>query len=316
MTDLIRDVSEQHFAGLIEALDSILDGDRAAEELIVIGQRSVPYLEQYLLGGLPRSLPLPRRRAVRALGELGAWSVLLRYFRQYRRPEDAAVLFAEDSVRSSAAQELMRWKSDDVYQALLEACRQRATSGLVLALGEFRQRESVPLFFAVLEDDLCREEAKAALRKIPDAARQYAILSVRGKVRAGLYELSALSRRRATLQLLHEFGLTAEEWSDLRYFLQDPDTEVVIATAQIGFQVAPVHDYPDIAKALFRISSHLNWAQEDDVCRFLDDHGDIARELGRALVRERKSRGEHPNWLKSDWRVLKHILKSELENGN
>ena len=312
MTDVAQEVSEQRIVGLIEALDSILDGDRAAEELIAIGQRSVPYLEEYLLEGLPRSLPLPRRRAVRALGELGAWSVLIAYFRQYRHPEDAAVLFAEDGVRSSAAQELIRWKSDEVYRTLLEACRQRATSGLVLALGEFRQRESVPLLFAVLEDDLCREEAKAALRKVPESARQYATLSVRGSVGPGFHELSARSRRRATLQLLYEFGVRGDEWSDLRTFLQDLDTDVVVVTAEIGFQVAPVHDYPDIAKALFRISSHLNWAQEDDVCRLLDDHWEISRELGQTIVRERKSRGEHPNWLRSDWRILKHMLKSEL----
>jgi hypothetical protein len=315
MTDTAHEVSEQPIEGLIEALDSIADGDRATEALIVIGQRSVPFLEQYLLDGRPRSLALPRCRAVRALGELGAWSVLIAYFRQYERPQDAAVLFAEDSVRSAAAQELMRWKSDEVYRTLLEASRQRATNGLILALGEFRQPESVPLFFTVMKDDLCREEAKAALRKVPDIAQQYAILTVRGTIRPGLYELSALSRRRATLQLLHEFGVTADEWCDLRGFLQDRDTDVVIAAAQIGFRVAPIEDYPDIAKALFRVSSHLNWAQEDDVCRLLEDHRDIARELSHALVREREFRGEHPNWLRSDWRILKHILKGELDNG-
>ncbi len=316
MTALIQEVPEQRITSLIEALDSILDGDQAAEELIVIGQRSVPYLEQYLLEGLPKSLPLPRRRAVRALGELGAWSVLIAYFRQYRRPEDATILFAEDSVRSFAAQELMRWKSDEVYHTLLEACRQRATSGLVLALGDFCRRESVPLFFMVLEDDLCREEAKAALRKVPESARQFAILSVRGTVASGFHGLSARSRRRATLQLLHELGVRADEWSDLREFLQDLDTDVAVAAAEIGFQVAPVHDYPDIAKALFRISSHLNWAQEDEVCRLLDDHGEIARELAQMIVRERTSTGEHPNWLRSDWRILKHVLKGELADGH
>ncbi len=314
--DRVQEVSEQRIAGLIAALDSIVDGDRAAEELIVIGQRSVPYLEQYLLDGQPRSLPLPRRRAVRALGELGAWSVLIKYLRQYRRPEDAAVFFAEDGVRSSAAQELMRWNSDDVYRTLLEACRQRATNGLILALGEFHRPECVPLFFSLLEDDLCREEAKAALRKLPDIARQYAILSVRGTVRPGLYERSAMSRRRATLQLLCEFGVTADEWSNLREFLEDPDADVVIAVAQIGFQTAPDQDHPDIAGALFRISSHLNWAQEDDVCRLLDDHPDIALALGHAQLRERESRSEHPNWLRPDWRILKHILKGELDSGH
>lgn len=314
MTDSAQELSGQRIAGLVEALDLIVDGDRATEALIAIGQGSVPFLEQYLLDGRPRSLPLPRCRAVRALGELGAWSILIAYFRQYRRPEDAAVLFAEDSVRSVAAQQLMRWKSDEIYRTLLDASRQRVTSGLILALGEFRRPESVPSLFAAMEDDLCREEAKEALRKVPDVARQYAILSVRGAVTPGLYELSALSRRRATLQLLREFGVTPEEWHDLREFLHDPDADVVIAAAQIGFQMAPIQDHRGIAKALFRVSPHLNWAQEDDVGRLLDDHRDIARELARGLVRERQIRGEHPNWLSPAWRILKQILKGEQED--
>jgi hypothetical protein len=315
MTDSEPEALEQRIAALVESLDSIIDGDRTAEALIVIGQRSVPFLERYLLYGQPRSLPLPRCRAVRALGELGAWSVLIAYFRQYQRPEDATTLFAEDSVRSAAARELMRWKSDDVYRTLLDASRQRMTNGLILALGEFLRPESVPLLFTAMEDDLCREEAKAALRKVPDIAQQYALLSVRGTVRSELYELSGLSRRRATLRLLDEFGVAAEEWRDLRDFLQDADTDVVIATAQIGFRVAPTQDYRDIAKALFRVSSHLNWAQEDDMCRLLNDHREIARELAHDLVRERKLRGEQPNWIVPAWRVLKHILKGELAAG-
>lgn len=88
------------------------------------------------------------------------------------------MLFAEDAVRSAAARELARQKSDRVYDVLLQAARERATSGLILALGEFRRHESVPLLFSVLEDDLCRDEAKEALREVSEVARQYASISM------------------------------------------------------------------------------------------------------------------------------------------
>jgi hypothetical protein len=62
---------------------------------------------------------------VRVLGELGADSVLLAYFERYRRPEDAAVLFAEDAVRSAAARALVCCKSETVFGAVLCFSRQR-----------------------------------------------------------------------------------------------------------------------------------------------------------------------------------------------
>jgi hypothetical protein len=315
MTNAITEISEEEIERLIEQLDSLLDGDGATEILITMGRRAVPYLERFLLEGRARTIALPRTRAVRALGELGAWSALIAYFKQYERPDDAAVLFAEDAVRSAAARELGRWKSDEVYKVLLDAARERATSGLILALGEFRKPESVPLLFAALDDDLCREEAKVALRRAPEIARQYAILWLRGAITTESYEVSALRRRRATLQLLSEFGTTAEEWADLRVYLQDRDVDVVIAAATIGFRAGPQDDYEQIIEALFRISMHLNWAQEDDVTRLLDHHRELAREVARRIVGGRQGRGEHVNWLVPLWRILKHVLGTEMDSG-
>lgn len=304
-----------HIEHLVSALDSLLDGDSAAEKLIATGQVAVPYLERFLMEGKARTVAMPRCRAVRVLGELGSWSALISYFRRYQRPEDAVVLFAEDAVRSAAARELARWKSDEVYKVLLDAAQERATSGLILALGEFRKPESVPLLFTVLDDDLCREEAKVALRKEPEVAREYAILSLRGATNTEVHGVSALRRRRATLQLLSEFGMTAEEWADLRVFLQDRDADVVIAAATIGFRAGPEDDYAQIIEALFRISVRLNWAQEDNVTRLLDYHHELAREVARRIVEERRGRREQVNWLVPLWRILKHVLGREMDPG-
>jgi len=301
---------------LIAALDSLVDGDLAVPMLIACGERAVPYLEHFLLAGLPRTIALPRCRAVHALGELGAYSILISYFREYEPPGDAAVLFAEDAVRSAVARELLRWKSDEVFHVLLDAAKQRATSGITLALGEFHRSESVPLLFELLEDDLCREEAKDGLRKVREDAHQYAILSIRGTTALQLSGPSSLRRRRATLQLLDEFGVSSAEWQDLRPFLFEHNADVVIATANIGSRIACEGDQEQIVEALFRISSHLNWAQEDQVSTLLDAHHEIAFKIAKAIAEGRRANGERPNWLAPAWRILRHVLGRELERGH
>ncbi len=131
MTDLLRARSGKQLDQLIGALDSLKDGDFAVEMLIAYGQSAVPPLANSLLKGTPRTVSLPRCRAVRALGELGAYSTLISYFKKYVRPQDLQVLFAEDAVRSAAARELVRSQSSEVFLVLLDAAWQRATAGLV-----------------------------------------------------------------------------------------------------------------------------------------------------------------------------------------
>lgn len=312
MSATLPGVADAQIRKLIEALDSILDGELAVTKLVACGNRAVPHLEQFLLNGKPRSVALPRCRAAHALGELAAYSALITYFLLYKPPSDAVVLFAEDAVRSTAAEELLRWKSEEVFEVLLHASKQRATSGVIMALGEFRKPESVPLLFHALEDDVCRDQAKQALRKIQDAAQQYAILSFRNLTETQLYGSFALRRRRAVLQLLCEFGVSVEEWKDLRYFLAEQDTEVVIATASIGSRLASDGDQREIIHALFRVSRHLNWAQEDEVARLLDKHRELARQIGGTIAEDRLTHGEKPNWLIPFWRVLRHVLGPEL----
>lgn len=306
--------AETEMERLIAGLDSLIEGERAAAMLVALGERAIPHLSRFLLEGPARTISLPRCRAAHALGELGACSTLLSYFREFRPPADAAVLFAEDAARSAVAEELLRWRSDEVYSVLLDAAKQRATSGLVRAVGEFRRSESVPLLFTKLEDDLCREGAKDALRKMPEAAHQYAVLLLRGLTDIPPRGPSALRRLRATLQLLAEFGGAAGEWPDVKEFLYEDDADVVIAASRIGFAIGPEGDQASIIRALFRVSEHLNFAEEDEIAALLDAHREIALSIAHAIVAERKARGERPEWLNPSWRILGHILGGKLEN--
>lgn len=314
MRSVQASLSGTSFREIIAALDSLVDCDRAAESLIAYGRQAIPHLEHFLLDRPPRSVSLPRCCAARALGTLGAYSALLAYFQQYTRPEDAAVLFAEDAVRSAAARELSRSKSDETFHVLLDATKQRATSGLVQALAEYRRPESIPLFFALLEDDFCREDAKAALKQVPAAAQPYAVLLLRGQVEIPIDGPAALRRRRATLQLLTEFGVGASDWTELRSFLQDEDLDCVIAAAQIGLASAPDCERAAIAMALIEASTKMHWAQETECVELLDLNPSVARTAAMEIAANRRISGEGPSWLSPFWRILHHILGNELQH--
>ncbi len=312
VTNSLTDMSDQQIGRLIGALDSLKDGDLAVDMLIACGERAIPALALFLHKGSPRSISLPRCRAARALGALGACSVLLTYFREYERPPDAAVLFAEDAVRSAAAHELAHWKSDEVFQVLFDAARQRATGELVVVLGEFRRPQTIPLLYELLEDDLCRGHAMESLQGMPDAARQYAILSIRGSVDLKLDGPTAIVRRRAVLRLLAQIGIAADDWEGLRSILWEDDPGTVISAAQVGLKVAPELEYPQIMIALLRVADKLNWVQETDALQLLDAHPRVAREAARQVAKLRAQSGEHPNWISPFWRILQHVLGEEL----
>lgn len=298
---------DQSIEEAISELDSLIGGESAVERMVAFGQQAIPHLEQFLLACPPRTIPIPRSRAVHALGELGAYSVLLKYFERYERPSDAAVLFAEDAVRSAAAKELARVRSEEVYHVLLDATQQRATSGLVQALGEFRRHESVPLLFELLEDDLCRSDALIELRKVPEAAQPYAVLLLRGCTDTPIQGSIASRRRRCTLQLLSEFGISGSDWPEVREFLHDEDRDCVIATARIGCSCASASEEVTIVEALMEASIKMNGAQEMDVVELLDKHQLIAHMVAASELKRRRCEGQKPNWLSPFWRILHHF---------
>ncbi len=313
MTMPSSQMSEQQIEDLIESLGSLKDGDHAIDMLVACGKKGIPPLSKFLLNGPPRTISHPRVRAARALGELGACSTLIAYFKQYVRPPDAAVLFAEDAVRSAVARELARYPSTEVFRVLLDAAWDRATGGLVLALGEFHRPEAVPLLFKVLEDDLCRGDAMESLRKLPEAVRQFGVLSARGLTNAILDGPGAICRRRATVQLLSEVGVSPQDWPDLRKYLYVDDPATVVAVAKIGFAVTDETDWPGILRALFMIADRGNSLQEEEIEELIDSHPNASKQLAAAIAAQRQSAGEQPHWLSPFWRLLNHALGGALE---
>jgi hypothetical protein len=312
MTKTFHGPSDEAIERLIGALDSLVDGEGAMDQLIAIGPRAAPFLERFLVKSPPRSLSLPRCRAVRALGALYAFSSLIKYLRDYVPPSDSVVLFAEDAVRSAAGRELMQYENPGTFQVLRAAVQQRATSGLVNALAQYRWPESVPVLFQILEDDFCREDAKAGLRLVPEAAKPYAILLLRGATPLAIDGPAALHRLRATLELLTEFGIQMNEWPELRRFLEHEDRDCVLSAATLGLSFAPVKERPAIVRAVIDASKNMNWAQETLVTDLLDKWPQVARGVAREIYIQHKGQGEKPNWSSPFWRILHHLLGNEL----
>lgn len=304
----ISQMDHSQIGRLVSALESITDGELAVDLLVACGERAIAPLEALLLRGAARTIALPRCRAARALGRLGAYRTLLAYFERRNLPSDPLVLFAEDAVRSTVARELLRWKSAEVFQALFRAATQRATPGMIESLGEFRSSEALSLLFKTLEDDLCRNAALDALRKTPEQTRHYAILSLRGKTGVSLMGSTASRRRRATAELLHTFGISREEWQEVGdSLLEDEDAGIVVDAAAVGFRVALAEEFPRIIQALFRVANHLNCLQEDEVIHLLQKHIAIADCVAKQIVSNLSAQGEHANWLSPTWRILWHL---------
>jgi hypothetical protein len=301
-------IDDSQVRRLVCALDSLAEGDLAVDLLVACGERAIAPLEELLLLGAARTIALPRCRAARALGALGAYKTLLAYFEKCNLPSDPVVLFSEDAVRSTVARELLRWQSQEVFQTLLRAAAQRVTIGMIEALDEFQSVETVPLLFKTLEDDLCRNAAMDALCKTPKQTVDYAVLSLRGKTEASLIGPAASRRRRATAALLRTLGVSREEWQEMRgALLEDEDAETVVNTVAAGFRVAPPEDFPRMIQALFRVADKLNWLQEDEVIHLLEEHRAEAGHAAMQIVNNLNTPEQHRNWLSPTWRILWHL---------
>jgi len=315
MNPVTPNSSDGSIERLIRSLKSLQEGERAQNMLIAEGQSAVPYLRDFLLNTAPQMIAEPRQRAVRALGELKAYPTLIAYFREVKPPADAQVLFAEDSVRSVVAGELLRWRSEETFDVLLDAAEHRATEGLLVALGEFCRPESVPLLFRSLEDDLCRDAAMAALRKLPEQAQRYAIRSLKDLTNVQIRGGNARWRCRATMKLLQEFGVSVDDWRKIHAFLFEEDAGIVLSAAQIGLSVATRSEHPAIIQALIRVSDRFNCLQEQDATSLLLANRPIAHRIASSIRQERLRHGEEPRWYMPSWRLLQHVLDGNTEGG-
>lgn len=299
---------------LVCQLDSITDGDTAMAALIRRGPSAIPALENFLIAGKPRSIALPRCRAARALGALGARNALLAYFVGYTIPADAVVAFAEDAVRSAVAEELLRWRTEEVYAGLVAATRQRSTPGLVRAVGQFRDARSLELLFLALEDDICRSEAELALRLLPKDATHFALETLKGHTPVPVEGARSHRRLRAILALLSEADVPSYEWSTIEPYLNDYEPSVVLSAVTIGCRHGPPEHLKSLFSIVFHLADKFSWYEESIAMELCESYKSIAALAARDAVAERLAKGQSARWTSPAWRILDHALGGSLSH--
>jgi len=198
-----REWSAEEIQSFVRDLESLQGGQSAAAALVGCGKKAIGPLRNFLLDGKPSGIFQPRQLAVETLAELGAKDVLIEYVLQSRKIDDPVIRFGEDAVLSTAARELGRWRTDDVYDALMKISKERLLPGIVESLGIFARKDSVPYFLWALGDGICRQAAQEVLRKVGEPGRPFLLEAARSPNPSSEEEIpSSLQRRRSVLRIL------------------------------------------------------------------------------------------------------------------
>jgi len=311
-----REFADQEIESFVRDLESLRGGSLSAAALIGCGPRAIPALRSFLLHGRPRGIYQPRQLAVETLGELGAKDVLIEYLSNPTVIADPVVRHAEDAVRSTAARELARWQTDDVFECLMRLALDRLLPGIVDALGTFRRAAAVPYFLWALGDGVCRSNAEEAIRALGVAARPFLMQSAISRNPSAEDEIpSSLQRRRWALRILADLKLREEDWTMLQDLLDEDDPEIVIATSRIGLEVAPVPDRWRAVHRLIEMLPRANWFLQSEVRTALVEHFDIAREPVEDEITRRINSEGKAQALDAVLRLLVNLRNQALETG-
>jgi HEAT repeat protein len=264
------------------------------------GDKAIGPLREFLSYGRPSGIYQPRRWAVVVLASLGAKDVLIEYLRREKEIPDPVARFGEEAVENAAARVLAEWRTEDVFQVLMEIGRRRLLAGVVEALGEFERVEAVPILDRALEDDMCRPAAEEALRRIGETARPALVLSAITPLPSAEAESpSSLRRRRSVLGLLAEGGISPQDQAALRPLLSNMDPEIVVRTSQLLAPGAGPEDRSTIAHRLIEVLPSADWFLHQDIEGCLISMFDqaapaIEREMSRRMALPERERVADP----------------------
>lgn len=300
MTEMIsgratdREYTDNEILSFVSELESLSGGDLTVALLVGCGQRAVGPLRQFLLNGRPRGIFQPRQRAVEALGQLGATNVLVEYLSYKRNIADAIVRFGEEAVESSAARELARWQSDEIFYFLLKLGQERMLPGVVDALGSFGRPEAAAVFLKALRDDVCRPIAEEALRRIARETKQELIAAARTVPLDRDETPSERQGRRSVVRILSDLDLNVAECNELKPLLEDQDSEIAIMAAEMALNWAPATDKNAAAQFLISRLDSAHWFMQIRIQECLCRNYYQVRELIQktSTLRRQKAKGE------------------------
>jgi HEAT repeat protein len=309
-TSGFRNLSEDEIERLTNSLDSVAEGELGVAMLAACGKRAIPSLRRLLLQGSPKSVFIGRQRAVRALSELGAVSVLVEYVSAQKQISDPALRYSEEAVENTAARELAKWRTDGVFQTLLQVVEQRALPGAIETLGAFGRQEAIPALIQCLEDDVARPAALDALTKLRDIAVRELITAVRSPEPCSANEVpSSLLRRRAALAVLAGGKLSSSDWERLRFLMYETDPVLSVRGAGIGLSIGSQADSELATRNLLISLASPDWSVVIEAEELLLENFDVTC---NAIEKELETRA-----MKSDLesQKLASVLRSLLRRG-
>jgi len=289
----------------------------AAAALIGCGPRTIPFLRSFLLTGRPRGIYQPRQLAVETLAQLGAKNVLLEYLSNPPEIKDAVVRMGEDAVRSTAARELGRWQTEDVFLGLTAAGTDHLLPGIVESLGKFRRLETLPYLLWALGDGICRSYAEEAIRDMGETARPALLEAALTRIPSSEEEnSSSLQRRRWVLRILSDWQVPREDWEKLEGLLDEKDPDIVITAARIALEAASELEKWRAVRRMIEMLPAASWFLRTEARTALAEHFDLAQEqiedeIARRMKTDRKHRA-----LDVVLRLLVNLRNQVLEMGS
>jgi hypothetical protein len=312
----VREWTDEEILRFVQDLESLREGSMVAAALVGCGARAIQPLRSFLLQGRPRGIYQPRQLAVETLGQLGAKDALLEYLSKPSAIKDAVVQLGEDAVRSTAARELARWQTDDVFECLTRAGLNHLLPGIVEALSTFRRTEAMPYFLWALGDGVCRSHAEEAIRGLGIAARPF-LMDAAGTRNPSVDQESpsSLQRRGWVLRILADLKVSDEDWTRLRESLEEDDPEIVIATARIGLEVGPMPDRWRAVRRLIEMLPRAGWFLRTEARAALAEHFDVAQEAIEDEIARRMVASPKDHALDVVLRLLLNLRNRALEAG-
>jgi len=313
---MAREFTDEEIESLVKGLESLQGGSMTAAALVGCGPRAIPHLRSFLLQGRPRGIFQPRQLAVETLAQLGAKDVLLEYLSTPVAINDAVVQQGEDAVRSTAARELARWQSDDVFECLQRVGLEHLFPGVVEGMGTFRKVEAMPYLLWALGDGVCRSYAEDAIRKLGVAARPHLVDAAGAQSPSAEEESPAsVQRRRWVLRILSDLKVSDQDWARLRELLDENDPDIAITTARIALAVAPMPDKWRAIRRLIEMLPRADWFLRTEARAALAEHFDVAQEAVEDEIARRMNSGKKEQALDVVLRLLINLRNQALEMG-
>jgi hypothetical protein len=315
-TAMAQELRDEEIESLVKGLESLQGGPMTSAALVGCGPRAIPPLRSFLLEGRPRGIFQPRQLAVETLAQLGAKDVLLEYLSTPMAIKDAVVRQGEDAVRSTAARELARWQTEEVFECLQRVGLEHLLPGVVEALGTFGRTETMLYFLWALGDGVCRSYAEDAIRGLGEAAHPL-LMEAAGSPSPSAEEESpaSLQRRRWVLRILSDLKMSENDWARLRELLEENDPDIAITTARIALAIAPTPDKRRAVHRLIEMLPRAGWFLQTEARAALAEHFAFAKGAVENEITRRMASGKKEQALDVVLRLLINLRSQALEAG-